>query len=98
MWMQVLGAHLLHELYKSQAEAAGDGDGGSPWHVYLDQLPRSYTTFCNWTPGDIEELQDAAAVAVAEDAVEEARAQWAGVLPTLKELGEGLRLADCESV
>lgn len=60
----------------------------SRWQLYLEQLPRSYATLCNWAPSDAEELQIAHACETAAAAAVQAREQWRGVLPLLKDLGE----------
>ena len=88
--VEVLGVHLLHELSRCQVDKAADddGSGSSRWRLYIEHLPRSYTTLCNWSDEEVEALQLEHAVEVAAAAVHEARQQWQKVLPVLKELGE----------
>ena len=96
---QVLTAHLLYELAKSQGfvqNPFGDKVGspvestvamGSKWQLYLEQLPRSYTTMCNWGPSDISELQFDHAKEVAQASLDLVREQWMGAAPVLRDLG-----------
>ena len=90
---QVLAAHLLHELSKSQAAVTAASGPQTPptaasrWQLYLEQLPRSYTTLCNWSASDAEELQLDHAREAAAAAALQAREQWREVQPLLKDLG-----------
>lgn len=88
--VEVLGVHLLHELSRCQVDKAADegGSGSSRWRLYIEHLPRSYTTLCNWSDEELQALQLEHAVEVAAAAVHEARQQWQNVLPVLKQLGE----------
>lgn len=116
-WAQVLAAHLLHELSKSQARTSpqpsagpdggptppgrsaeggqcNPGEGSSKWHLYLEQLPRSYTTMVNWGAAEIDALQVDNARDAASCSAGEAKAQWRGILPLLRDLGES-SAGDC---
>lgn len=88
--VEVLGVHLLHELSRCQVDKAADddGSGSSRWRLYIEHLPRSYTTLCNWSDEEVEALQLEHAVEAAAAAVHEARQQWQKALPVLKDLGE----------
>lgn len=77
---QVLAAHLLHEASKGPASA---------WHLYISQLPRSYTTLCCFPAAAAEALQLSHAVQAARDAEAKAKADWRGSWPLLQDLGEG---------
>lgn len=76
---QVLALHLIHEASKGPA---------SKWHAYIQQLPRTYTTFLNWGPAAVQELQLPYAQAVAAKAVQGARQDWTSARPVLQHLGE----------
>ena len=98
---QVLGAHLLSEVSKCQGAPAAactevkwhehpDIDlptDSSPWQLYLEQLPRSYTNLCNWSASDINALQLSHAQEAAEATVELVKEQWRGICPLLKDIG-----------
>lgn len=71
--------HLLHEASKGAA---------SFWHLYIRQLPRSYTTLLCFPEPAIAALQAPHAVAAARGAVEKAKAEWRGAWRLLQELGE----------
>eukprot|EP00798_Chlamydomonas_sp_ICE-L_P000004 gene4-12810_t len=58
-------------------------------HAYLtsNQLPKSYTTLAFFSDSDIEQLQLAHAVGVAEEAVAACKDEWMVALPLLRDLG-----------
>ena len=75
---QVLSVHLLHEAFKGAA---------SFWHLYIRQLPRSYTTLCCFTDAAVDALQLPFAQAAARDAIEKTKDDWKGAWRLLQELG-----------
>jgi hypothetical protein len=75
---QVLAVHLLHEASKGPA---------SFWHLYIRQLPRSYTTLCCFPEEAACALQAPHAVRAASDALDTAKAEWRGAWPLLRDLG-----------
>jgi hypothetical protein len=77
---QVLAVHLLHEASKGAA---------SFWHLYIKQLPRSYTTLCCWPDAAVAALQAQHAQQAARDAIDKAQRDWRGAWPLLQDLGAG---------
>lgn len=79
MPLQVLTVHLLHEVSKGPQ---------SFWHPYLSQLPRAYTTLCNFSKLAVAELELPHAQDVADDAISSARTHWQGARQLLSTLGK----------
>ena len=68
--LQLLALHLLHQLSLGPA---------SRWHLYLQNLPPSYTTAISLLPEERDALQVQYAVHQADAAAEEAAQQWRGI-------------------
>jgi hypothetical protein len=76
---QVVALHLIHEASKGPA---------SKWHAYIQQLPRTYTTFLNWGTAAVQQLPLPYAQAAAAKVVQSARQDWTSARPVLQQLGE----------
>ncbi len=75
---QTLAVLLLSELSKCGTSSAKEGTietaaVGSLWQPYLMQLPKAYTTLCNWSAADINELQMDHAIEVGHSRVSRSR-------------------------
>ncbi|KAJ1478854.1 hypothetical protein T484DRAFT_1903943, partial [Baffinella frigidus] len=82
---QLLSIHLLEERRRG---------AHSPWHHFIQTIPRSFDTVENWASEDVEALQLPSLLRMAHTRRAGVDAEWAGLAPLLCDACPGMALRE----